>query len=31
MVPVTCDGRELDVTKVIFDRVKKEVEEQVGR
>ena len=30
MVPVTCDGRELDVTKVIFDRVKKEVQEQTG-
>jgi pyruvate,orthophosphate dikinase len=30
MVPVTCDVKELDVTKVIFDRVKKEVEEQTG-
>jgi pyruvate, orthophosphate dikinase len=30
MVPVTCDGRELDATKVIFDRVKKEVEDQTG-
>ena len=30
MVPVTCDGRELDVTKVIFDRVKKEVQDQTG-
>jgi pyruvate, orthophosphate dikinase len=30
MVPVTCDARELDVTKVIFDRVKKEVEDQTG-
>lgn len=30
MVPVTCDVRELDVTKVIFDRVKKEVESQMG-
>ena len=30
MVPVTCDVRELDVTKVIFDRVKKEVEDQTG-
>jgi pyruvate,orthophosphate dikinase len=30
MVPVTCDVRELDVTKAIFDRVKKEVEGQLG-
>ena len=30
MVPVTCDVAELDVTKVIFDRVQKEVEEEVG-
>jgi pyruvate, orthophosphate dikinase len=30
MVPVTCDGRELEVTKVIFDRVRKEVQEQAG-
>jgi pyruvate,orthophosphate dikinase len=30
MVPVTCDVRELDVTKVIFDRVKKEVEDLSG-
>ncbi len=30
MVPVTCDVRELDVTKVIFDRVQKEVEGQTG-
>ena len=30
MVPVTCDVRELDVTKVIFDRVKKEVQDQTG-
>jgi pyruvate,orthophosphate dikinase len=30
MVPVTCDVRELDVTKVIFDRVKKEVETATG-
>ncbi|MCC6125198.1 MAG: pyruvate, phosphate dikinase [Pirellulales bacterium] len=30
MVPVTCDVRELDVTKVIFDRVKKEVEAAAG-
>jgi pyruvate,orthophosphate dikinase len=30
MVPVTCDVRELDVTKVIFDRVKKEVEAATG-
>ncbi len=30
MVPVTCDARELDVTKVIFDRVQKEVEQQMG-
>ena len=27
---MTCDVKELDVTKVIFDRVKKEVEEQTG-
>ncbi len=30
MVPVTCAARELDVTKVIFDRVKKEVQDQTG-
>ena len=30
MVPVTCDVKELDVTKVIFDRVQKEVQEQMG-
>lgn len=30
MVPVTCDVRELDVTKVIFDRVKAEVEQETG-
>jgi pyruvate,orthophosphate dikinase len=30
MVPVTCGVRELDATKVIFDRVKKEVEGQLG-
>ncbi len=30
MVPVTCDVRELDVTKVIFDRVKEEVQQQTG-
>ncbi|MCE5302374.1 MAG: pyruvate, phosphate dikinase, partial [Planctomycetaceae bacterium] len=30
MVPVTCDVKELDVTKGIFDRVKKEVEQQMG-
>jgi pyruvate, orthophosphate dikinase len=30
MVPVTCDVRELDVTKVIFDRVKKEVQAAAG-
>jgi len=30
MVPVTCDVGELDVTKVIFDRVQKEVEQQSG-
>jgi pyruvate,orthophosphate dikinase len=30
MVPVTCAVRELDVTKVIFDRVKKEVEAATG-
>ena len=30
MVPVTGDVRELDVTKVIFDRVQKEVEGQTG-
>jgi len=30
MVPVTCDGRELDATKVIFDRVKQEVQSQTG-
>jgi pyruvate,orthophosphate dikinase len=30
MVPVTCDVKELDATKVIFDRVQKEVQEQMG-
>ncbi len=30
MVPVTCDVRELDVTKVVFDRVKAEVEQAAG-
>jgi pyruvate,orthophosphate dikinase len=30
MVPVTCDVKELDATKVVFDRVKKEVEQQMG-
>lgn len=30
MVPVTCDVKELDATKVIFDRVQKEVESQMG-
>lgn len=30
MVPVTCDVAELDVTKVIFDRVKKEAEAKFG-
>ncbi|MBN1396265.1 MAG: pyruvate, phosphate dikinase [Pirellulales bacterium] len=30
MVPVTCDVSELDVTKVVFDKVKKEVEERMG-
>lgn len=30
MVPVTCDVKELDATKLIFDRVKKEVQEQMG-
>jgi pyruvate, orthophosphate dikinase len=30
MVPVTCDVRELEVTKVIFDRVKAEVEKAAG-
>ncbi|MEN6450622.1 MAG: pyruvate, phosphate dikinase, partial [Thermoguttaceae bacterium] len=30
MVPVTCGVKELDTTKVIFDRVKKEVEQQQG-
>jgi pyruvate,orthophosphate dikinase len=30
MVPVTCDVAELDVTKVIFDRVQKEVEKKSG-
>jgi pyruvate,orthophosphate dikinase len=30
MVPVTCDVRELDVTKVIFDRVHAEVKQQTG-
>ena len=30
MVPVTCDVRELDATKVIFDRVQKEVQQQMG-
>ena len=31
MVPVTCDVTELDATKVIFDRVQKEVEAADGR
>jgi len=30
MVPVTCDVKELDVTKVIFDRVQSEVEKATG-
>ncbi len=30
MVPVTCNVKELDATKVIFDRVKKEIEAQAG-
>ncbi|MGD0897931.1 MAG: pyruvate, phosphate dikinase [Thermoguttaceae bacterium] len=30
MVPVTCDGKELDVTKVIVDRVHEEVKQQTG-
>jgi pyruvate,orthophosphate dikinase len=30
MVPVTCDVKELEVTKVIFDRVKGEVEKASG-
>ena len=30
MVPVTCDVKELDVTKVVFDRVQKEVEKKYG-
>ena len=30
MVPVTCDVKELDATKVIFDRVQKEVEREQG-
>jgi pyruvate,orthophosphate dikinase len=30
MVPVTCNVRELDAIKVVFDRVKKEVEGQSG-
>lgn len=30
MVPVTCTVRELDVTKVVFDRVKAEVEKAAG-
>jgi len=30
MVPVTCDVKELDVTKVIFDRVQAEVEKAMG-
>ncbi|MFZ5829633.1 MAG: pyruvate, phosphate dikinase [Planctomycetota bacterium] len=30
MVPVTCDVKELDVTKVIFDRVMAEVKEKLG-
>jgi pyruvate,orthophosphate dikinase len=30
MVPVTCDGRELEVTKVIVDRVHGEVKSQLG-
>ena len=31
MVPVTCDVKELDATKVIFDRVHAEVKQQYGR
>ena len=30
MVPVTCDVRELDVTKVIVDRVHEEVKQATG-
>jgi pyruvate,orthophosphate dikinase len=30
MVPVTCDVKEIDVTKTIFDRVQKEVEKKFG-
>ncbi len=30
MVPVTCDVKELDITKVIFDRVQAEVEKATG-
>jgi len=30
MVPVTCDVAELDVTKVIFDRVQAEIEKAAG-
>jgi pyruvate,orthophosphate dikinase len=30
MVPVTCDVAEIDQTKIIFDRVKAEVEKQFG-
>jgi pyruvate,orthophosphate dikinase len=30
MVPVTCDVKELDVTRVIFDRVKADVESKTG-
>jgi pyruvate,orthophosphate dikinase len=30
MVPVTCDVRELDITKVIFDRVHAEVKQKTG-
>jgi pyruvate,orthophosphate dikinase len=30
MVPVTCDAREMDVTKVIVDRVHEEVKQQTG-
>ncbi|HOR60516.1 MAG TPA: pyruvate, phosphate dikinase, partial [Bacteroidales bacterium] len=30
MVPVTADVKELDITKVLFDKVKKEVEDKFG-
>ena len=30
MVPVTCDVKELDVTRVIFDKVKADVESKTG-